>query len=152
MFDWFRYQFQLARLMRQRRHLQRRHEELWQDARSQKMPTSEKDAMSRQSNEDLRLFDLKIAELQSNYYIGQSISLSVEPPSLQEPNAWVSSLRTGTGHLTLHGVAQLRSLLGTARKERSEHLRNWLSTIGTIFAALTGVIGALIGLLAFLKK
>jgi hypothetical protein len=152
MFNWFRYQFQFIRLIRQRRHLQRRHEELWQDARSKKMSTPEIDKISRQSNEELRLFDFKIAELQSDYYIRQAINLSVELPSRQDPTAWVTSLRTGTAQLTLHGVAQLRSLLLAARKERSEHLRAWLSTIGPVLGSLTGLIGAAIGLLAFLRK
>jgi hypothetical protein len=64
---------------------------------------------------------------------------------------WISSLACGM-HLHSDALAEIRDAIRKERKERSEVTRLWITTIGGGIGALTGVIGAMIGLLAYLDK
>ena len=54
--------------------------------------------------------------------------------------------------LTPATAVKLREEIRKERKERSEPLRLWLTIIGPILSAVTGLIGATIGLLAFITS
>lgn len=61
------------------------------------------------------------------------------PPPDPAAGAWVESVVTGCRHLTAATAMELRATIRKEQRERSELLFRWL-------AALTGIIGALIGL------
>jgi hypothetical protein len=135
-------------LVRQRQKVQRINEKLYQDARQKNLPAEETNRIYHQSVEELQDVDTNIAKLQSDYFLTQAIKYSVDLPPQNPHGAWTMS--SGTRHLTPSGVAQLRSSLRAAKKDRSEYLRTWLGSIGTIITGIGGVIGMVIALLTLL--
>jgi hypothetical protein len=67
------------------------------------------------------------------------------PKFRSEGGAWVQTSAAGHWHLTIEAIADLRSAIRHEKKERSENGRMWL-------AALTGLVGTLIGLASLLLK
>jgi hypothetical protein len=152
MFKWLSYQYQLSRLVGQRQKVQRDNEKLYEDARRKNLPMEETNRIINQSAQDLRDCDTDIAKLQSDYFSKQAIKYSEDLPQKSAHDAWVTSRRSGTVHLTLLGVAQLRSALRAAKKDRSEYLRAWLTGIGPVITGIGGVIGMVIALLTLLWR
>ena len=72
-------------------------------------------------------------------------NLIPRPEFKSEGGAWTQSSVTGRWHLTIEAVAELRAAIRRERKERSDNLRMWL-------AAVTGLVGTLIGLASLLLK
>lgn len=64
----------------------------------------------------------------------------------QQTDLWVSGDRTGTWYLTDEGVEQLRGAIREELRWRIERRGHWINWV----AALTGLIGALTGLVAML--
>ena len=121
---------------------------IYQDARRKSLPVEETNRIFHQSIKYLQ--DTDIAKLQSDYFSKQAIKNSVDLPQKSARDAWISSNRSGTAHLTLLGVAQLRSALRAAKKDRSEYLRPWLTGIAPVITGIGGVIGMVIALLTLL--
>lgn len=92
------------------------------------------------------LMDDEIESLASRYLIqlAQRLLLPI-PEYSRDTNAWKQSRLTGRIRLTRSSMAALRSRIRTERKERRESAMLWI-------AALTGVLGALTGLLAVWKS
>lgn len=54
--------------------------------------------------------------------------------------------------LTKSAILKVRDEIRKERKERSDIARSWLAAVAPLLSALTGLVGALIGLLAYLAK
>lgn len=94
----------------------------------------------------------EIAKLLSWHLIGQANRYLIPTPEFKQEGAWVQSNITGLWHLTPHAMLSLRTEVRQERKERSEYVQKWLTVIATFIAAMTGLVGALIGVLAMLSS
>ncbi len=92
------------------------------------------------------VMDDEIESLASRYLIqsAQRLLLPIPIYSL-DSDAWKKSEQTGRIRLTKSAMVRLRSEIRTERKQRRESAMLWI-------AALTGVLGALTGLLAVWKS
>jgi hypothetical protein len=63
-----------------------------------------------------------------------------------------SEIRSRSYNLSPSAAIALRDAIRKEYNERSEITRLWLADVGSFIGALTGVIGATIGLLAYLDK
>lgn len=92
------------------------------------------------------LLDDDIESLASRYLIQSAQRLLLPIPEFsQDSDAWTRSQHTGRYRLTTSAMATLRSQIRMERKERRESAMLWI-------AALTGVLGALTGLVAVWKS
>ena len=82
----------------------------------------------------------------------------IDPPA--DPSFWFDDLEEQGGtleeiearyrnYLTPQGKARAHALI---RKDKRQNVEWWVKIIGSVAAFITGILGALIGLLAFLWK
>ena len=96
--------------------------------------------------------DAFIDYLHTHYLFSELDKLRLPRPQLTEEN-WTGGPPLGNVEwLTKPAILELREAIRKERKERSEITRLWLGTFAPIISALTGLVGAAIGLLAFLSR
>lgn len=146
MFDWLRYRYKLARLQIAGRKQLKVASELikpaikdfyvqyWQ--RLEELATLQTDYFSNLASKRL----IPIPERSTEFLLGGS-----------NPNSKWRRAKTGRHLLTDEVLRELRVAVRAERRERLEIVRTWVVTIVPGFTALTGLIGAIIGLLAFIS-
>jgi hypothetical protein len=78
--------------------------------------------------------------------------LQLPRPELNELT-WVGSRHfNAVEFMSKAAISEVRDAIRKERKERSEITRLWMGTVAPIISALTGLVGATIGLLAYLGK
>jgi hypothetical protein len=112
--------------------------------------------VSQKTVEALQERDTKIATIEENYYAEVSLYLYGRPRLLLLPvpsaEHWLKPTHGTTPYLSVDAISNLRELIRTEQKQRSELMRLWFTAIGGIIGALTGLVGATIGLLAYFDK
>jgi hypothetical protein len=76
----------------------------------------------------------------------------VPTPNYAELEPWQTSPYTGRRQLTEKSLAQFRTAIRNEQKERWQFWELRAKIVTALVTGLTGVIGALIGLIAILKK
>ncbi len=150
MIAWAKYQRILWRLERAKRETVKSYSKHFREA-------ADKDYQERfdilnDEQEELRLIDDEIAETISYYVLSKAQKLTVPTPNYSEEGAWVTSHRTGLPRLSEKALAEIQS---AARNKQKERLQLWglrIKVFAPVLAGLTGTIGALIGLVAILKR
>lgn len=92
--------------------------------------------------------DDEIHYLQQRYLISIATKMLLQvPPVMSEEKGgqWEQSNVTGKWQLTSEGMRELRQLIRTEQKESTELFARWITII-------VGLIGALTGLVAIIKK
>ena len=104
-------------------------------------------------NERLGIARDEIAYLISEHLLSQAIKYRLPFPSEEyNDDKYVNLDFTRRSVLSYDAERELRSAIRVERKERSELARSWLTGIAVIIGAVTGLIGALIGLLTLLWR
>jgi hypothetical protein len=92
------------------------------------------------------LADDEMIRLTSSYYLRLANRMLIPTPEFKtEGGAWMESQQTGLYHLTPQALHELRATIRAEQKARREEWTVW-------FVLATGVIGALSGLIAIIKK
>jgi hypothetical protein len=91
---------------------------------------------------------MKISRLETADLMRRAAREKVPTPDYEDTNAWID-IPGGGFHLTEVGYANLRAAI---RKERNEKWDFRLKVLGLLGSTAIGTIGALIGLVAALKK
>ncbi len=97
---------------------------------------------------ELEEVDDEIHYLQQRYLISKATKMLLQiPPVISEEKGgrWEQSNVTGKWQLTNEGMRELRQNIRTEQKESTELLARWITVI-------IGLIGALTGLVAIIKK
>jgi hypothetical protein len=132
MLDWLHYHYKLRQFQAEKKRTARNNAKLWRMAKQGKKPS--RDLQGR----DARLVDDDISQLASDYLERTAQRLLLPVPEFnQRSNKWEKSAFTERWRLTLAAIFELRAAIQAERRE----IRSWL-------AAITGLIGALIGLLS----
>jgi len=86
------------------------------------------------------------------FYEAQKLYLPT--PAYNDETKWDSdrALNSPTRYLTPEAMTELRAAIRKERAERRATVESWLKVIGSSIGILTGLVGALIGLIAIWKK
>ena len=148
MFDWLRYRYRQFKLRKQiQQELKNRPGNPWQnwmDAQQQNKPQEEIDALWRKIETIAERNHDRLVLLETDYLtsVVPKYLLTVPPLSYINPGKeWKLSQHALQYYLTPEAMRELRLAIRAARRERLELARSWLTSI-------TGLIGALIGLIA----
>jgi len=147
MIDWIKFRWQQHKI----------HEWLDGISRAQKVAEDEASAKGANAQElhdlgysffsERQIADDELIRLTSDYYVRLANRLLVPVPEFETVGgAWMESeVRSNRYHLRPEALHELRSSIRAEQKARREEWTIWL-------AALTGIIGALSGLIAIIKK
>lgn len=110
-----------------------------------------------EGSNELKARERKLAAFEYEHLLATAHSLGVDIPTHEEkPSWWSSNSSRGMdfGPATVYwlsdtGEAGLAKLI---REEKRKNVEWWVRTVGSIAGLLTGLLGALIGVIAFLKK
>jgi hypothetical protein len=156
MFEWVKYRWTLLSLDWQERKLEKEYEAV---ART---PAAKKDNILIDNWYDSRYRDYRELELSRTQAISRALLREADELHLPRPNhneaaKWVKWQPEDdrqdpiTGLLSPEGMTELRQAIRRERKERREAFEFWLKAIGGVILVLTGLVGALIGLLSIAK-
>jgi hypothetical protein len=119
---------------------------LIEQARVDKKPHEEINGLIHEQMMETEITEAKLYHLLTQRLLQIAAHHLVPRPEFKtEGGAWVQSPVTGRWHLTVEAISELRAAIRKEKKESSEHWRMWP-------AALTGIIGALIGLVSLVWK
>jgi len=156
MIDGTRYQFRLWRLQKKKRSLRAlyaAHTEALEVRWRADDPGPEKRLKELQDLTDLEihevmLVDEQISRLQTTYLLEQAERYLLPRPPFKtdtEDAAWERASLSAQHHLKDIAIAELRAVVRREKKERGERWKSWIPL-------LTGLAGAIIGLISVLKK
>ncbi len=146
MWDWMRFRWQLSKLQRSLRRVDRIYEKHIQNAYRDKDSGQSADKIRQERHWETSLIDDEISILVTRYLLARANRKFLPNPSHDEGKGyWDESRQLGTRYLTSAGITELRR---TLRAERADASGFWLSTLST----LIGIIGALTGLVALLLQ
>jgi len=145
MFDQFLYSRRLARLQAQRRRLSKAHDREMKDGRRLKKDSEFFEVANQDWWLNDSMFDAEISELQTRYLVDLAQQLQVPlPPS----ESWVTDSHFGNRYYPTEVSANLRSAIRAEQKERWESRARYIP----VLTALTGALGAVIGVLSFVAR
>lgn len=128
-------------LIKKRSKLRKQYKQL----RSEESNSTVRDEILSEEMHEIGMLDDEIDSMESEYLIEEARKLLLPLPDKDEENTyWCSSRFTGLYQLNRNGMHELRNRV---REERSAK-RQWMIAAG---ATLTGIIGAISGLVAVWK-
>lgn len=140
------YRWKLRKLHRLRSKTVDAYKRLQEKAREEKKPREDIESLINEELFEVDIIDDEIDTLESRYLIESARQLVLPLPDFKkDSDIWEESKITGRFRLSKKAMVDIRSLVRKERKERREGIMFWL-------AALTGIIGALSGLLAVWKS
>lgn len=146
MISEIRHWWALKKLQKRRRRLVAVYDAQIAKARKEKKPEDDSYSIYREMRFELEWVDEDIAKIHSAYLFEQAQKYLVPTPEFDRENGdWIESEFGQTWRLSPKAMTALRSSIRAEQKERREYWRGFLGSA-------TGVLGALIGLLAFLDK
>jgi hypothetical protein len=151
MLDDLRFRIQLWRLQRTRDRIEKSYTYKLHHAFKNKLSRDEKERLIAAKQMDLEECDDDINSLTTGYLLAQARKLFIEIPQRNE-GYWFDSTTFGGRYLTHAGITKLRSEIRNERKASWEVFQTRMSLLITLATLLIGVLGAVIGVLSFLKK
>lgn len=156
MLGWIRYRYELFKLYKRERALEKEWKRARAEAEQKKDPTIFE-------NWESNCGDLVYADLRwdrkrtvSAALLREADELLIQRPYLNDETKWeadtdeYSMPREGMV-LTVHAMTELRASIRKEKKERREVIEWWVKLFGGILPIVTGLVGALIGLAAIWK-
>jgi len=145
MLDRLLFTYNLWCLQWQKRRVQRLYRKDLKEARRQKRGRDEVEQIIQAEMSETDFIDDEILRLVTQHLLQEVAKNLLPRPDFSAEGMWVESNITGRRHLSPEGISELRAKIRQERRERSENVRMWL-------VGLTGVIGALAGLVAVLFR
>jgi hypothetical protein len=100
--------------------------------------------------------DAEIKHNDSRDLMDQAAGLYVPTPGPNEKDKWVSKEDLNSFEnwsvLTPEAMTELRSAIRKERRERREAIESWAKILAAVITVVTGLVGAVIGLVAVWKK
>jgi hypothetical protein len=151
MFDEWRFERRLSKLQRDRARIEKLYTEKMHQAFKARSSVEEKENLINSKQMDLEECDDEINSLTTGYLISESRKLFIEIPPRDSELFWFVSTTFGSRYLTPSGVTKVRNDIRAERKARWEMTQPKLALLVTLVTSMTGVLGAVIGVLSFLK-
>jgi hypothetical protein len=150
MIAWAKYQYRLWRLERAKRETVKTYSKHYRASEGEDYQ-ARFDVLN-EEQERLNRIDDEIAETISFYLVSKAEKLNLPAPDYFDEGAWVTSRRTGLRRLNEKALAEFQSAVRMEQKERLQLWELRAKVVGGALTGLTGVIGALIGLIAIFKR
>lgn len=146
MIEYLKYRIGISKLFKQRDKLHASFSEDIRKAHDGKKPEADIELIKADAMFEEQMVDEEISIIVTNNLIRQANRHFVPIPPHSEQNMWSQcNVISNRYVLTNDGITRLRSTLRSEQKERNEM---WL----TILAALTGIVGALTGLVSVMNR
>jgi len=140
------YRWKLRKLHRSRAKTVEAYKRLQDNARKENKAQDELESLVHEEMFEIDMIDDDIESLESRFLIESARKLILPIPEFKtDGDAWVESRITGRYRLSKNAMTEVRTVVRKERKERREGMIMWL-------VALTGLVGALSGLLAVWKS
>lgn len=140
------YQWKLNNLHRSRTKTVDTYRHLQGNARKEKKSRDDIEGLIHEEMFEVNMIDDAIQELESCYLIESARQLILPVPEFKkDSDTWEESNLTGQFSLSKKAMMELRTIVRKEQKGRREGMMLWLT-------ALTGIIGALSGLIAVWKS
>ncbi|MFV9692044.1 MAG: hypothetical protein ACNY01_13935 [Desulfobacteria bacterium] len=140
MINFFKFNYELRKLLRERRAISRRFELLYKVAVGDELNT-----LLHEEHMESVIVDDQIHRLVTNRLWEQAKKAMIPLPNNDEGMWEETETRAGSYHLSVEGISALRAALRKENKERWEVAVKWI-------VLLTGLVGAVTGLLAIILK
>jgi hypothetical protein len=105
---------------------------------------------------ELDSIDAEIKHNDSRALLDEAENLYLPTPKPNDTDKWVPKedlyIFENWSVLTPEAMTELRVAIRKERRDRREVLESWAKTIGAIITIITGLVGAVIGLVAVWKK
>ena len=144
--DYLRYRMALRRLSKRKRNIRAAFKKQLTSARAAGKSTDDLRALESDAWFEEGMVDEEIAWLITDFLLSKADKHFIATPSRNEEGMWEQCSKISERFvLTKAGISAIRSGIRAERKERSYF-------VFPIIAAVTGLIGAIIGLITVLKK
>lgn len=111
-------------------------------------------ALKNQMHEQLHILASERQDKRSKELCREASRLNVPlPPRAQddeETDYWTGSPVTGNRYLSREGMMELKKLIRDEKRWRMERQKHWAGVAGQVLSGVTGLVGAVIGLVAVL--
>ncbi len=152
MFDEIQYRWTVRGIRKRKAHSMILHRRKMKEARAKGATPFDMSEHRDAERQDLREYQDWIAVIQTRHLISQADKLQLPTPNrTEEPEKWVETWDFDY-YLTVSAAAQLRAEIRNERKARQEIWHSRVMLAVSLIAAATGLLGAAIGLLAYLAK
>lgn len=145
MFAYLRFRWKLGRLERWRKDTAAKSEKEMAAARRRHAKGDEIYEIESNAHYEDRMYDEEVYRLHTRYLFSEAHRLVISTAKFHEKESWEDG-PTGARHLTLAALNELRAVIREEKKVRRELLLMWVPAI----AGLTGLVGALTGLVSIL--
>lgn len=152
MFEEWWFERKLGSFQRTRDKIEKSYAKKMHQAFKDRSSVDEKDKLIVSKHMDLEECDDDINRHTTTYLLSQARKLFVEVPDYESETFWFESTTFGGRYLTAAGVTKLRNDIRAERKARWELIQPRIALLVTFVTSLTGVLGAVIGVLSFLKS
>ncbi|MDI5985353.1 hypothetical protein QLQ85_11170 [Halomonas sp. M4R5S39] len=146
MIEYLQYRAKLAKLFRQKEAVSNSYRVAIRNAQAEPKPREEIQSIEHESYFEDSMLDEEISILATDYLTRRAKRRFVAIPSHEAEGMWEQCNKISNRYvLTDNGISELRSSLRKEQKEQVEF-------VVMIFATLTGVVGAVTGLVAVTMK
>lgn len=146
MFRGLRHRLTLNRLLRKKSRLSDDYSKTIREARESKKSPGDLDALMHEASWEEQVLDEEIAALVTDYHVARARRQFLPVPDHKDGVSWEECFTYSNRHvLTPKGMAELRATLRSERKAKFE-----LTLM--VLAAITGLVGAVTGLVAVLAR
>jgi outer membrane lipopolysaccharide assembly protein LptE/RlpB len=152
MYSWLHYRRDLRRHLSQRRQIQKRYFTLAKQAEKEGKKTDEIFEILGHRDQEILSVDEQIREAETSYLYEVAYRLRIPVPDYSKNELWTNSIRTHRRLLSETALADFRAAIRKEQNERWQLLELRLKIVMGLATALTGVMGTLIGLIAFWRK
>ena len=146
MFDYLKYLIKLAKLRRQESGVSNIYQEEFKSYRIQKKSREDIDRLDSDQYSELKPIWEEIDFLETSYLRAEAKKHFIPFPDFEAKNMWEECSFIGNVKVLSNlGIATVRSSLRNEQREK-------IKLILQVFAGITGIVGALIGLFSMIKK
>lgn len=145
MIDRFKYRWQLNRLLHKRKKTERYYDKLLKNAKKEGQKRDEIEALRQEAGSEYFDIQDEIDLLITSNLLRVAEKLILPIPKSDNAEMWEESRYFSRKVLTKKGVAKLRTAIRDERKDKRDAYLPWI-------AGLTGLIGAITGLLAVILR
>jgi len=151
MFEGWRYQRCLKQDVRQFRRIDQAYQEEISRVRREKKKADEIRSIEETHRWELELMQDEIEWDASRHLMSQALLYQVPIPPNEDDN-WTKSHQLGVTYLSRKGANKIRADIQAEKKTKRDSFLSVATLAISLIGALTGVLGATIGVLAFIAK
>jgi hypothetical protein len=151
MWENWRYERQLKKDVRAYRRIDQQYRDEISAARNAKKKADEIRSIEETHRWELELTQDEIEWAASRHLTSQALSYQVPIPQSGDDN-WTTSRQLGVTYLSRKGASKVRSDIRAEQKAKRDRFFTYATLLLSFTGALTGLLGATIGVLAFLAK